>query len=166
MTISFDELRRSAGIDQLAEPDSHFDSITHQVPLRIIEEQMDVETRMLCGERGKTWDNRADSKARGRTHPQQSTKIPALANAVFRLIQGPEDAFDAGKKLGRPSPSVRPRECYVKAAECRGASRSAMIREAWDCDKPHSRAAAESCPASRPACTASARVCLSRHQST
>src|SRR5882762_7497157 len=78
-----DELRRSAGIDQLAQPDSHIDRITHQVPPRILEQEMDVEIRMLCGEHGKTRDDRADSKARGRAHPQYSTKIPAPANAVF-----------------------------------------------------------------------------------
>jgi hypothetical protein len=66
---------------------------------RSFEKQVNVQIRILCRERGNTWDDRTEPKARGHTHPHQSAQIPAPTNAVFRLIEGPQDRLDASQKL-------------------------------------------------------------------
>src|ERR1700676_426927 len=94
-----DEFRRGARINQPAQPNRHIHCIAHQVPPHVLEQEMDVQIRILRCERGNTRNDRAESKARGRTYPQQSAQIPTPANTVFRLIEGPQDGLDASQKL-------------------------------------------------------------------
>ena len=51
-------------------------------------------------ERSETRNGIADPKACRHAHPEQTTKVPALADAIFRLIQRSEDGVHACKKLG------------------------------------------------------------------
>src|ERR1700732_3566605 len=76
--------------------------------------QVNVESRMLCCERGKTRDDRVKSKARGHAHPQQSAQITVPANAMFCLIQRREDRLYAREELGA---RLRRHDCTSTARE-------------------------------------------------
>ena len=59
-----------------------------------------MEVRMASRERGQAGDDSANAEARRHAHPQQATKLAALANAVLSLIERGKDRLHPCEKLG------------------------------------------------------------------
>src|SRR5712671_1561045 len=97
-------------------------------------------------ERSETRNGIADPKACRHAHPEQTTKVPALADAMFRLIQRSEDGLTRARNSAPASVNATARVVRERSRTPRSVSSSAMIRETWDCERPHSRAAAEKLP--------------------
>jgi hypothetical protein len=59
-----------------------------------------MKIRVPSRERGQAGDDIANAEAGRHAHPQQASKLAALANAVLRLIESGEDRLHASEKLG------------------------------------------------------------------
>jgi hypothetical protein len=88
----------------------------------------------------------ADTEACRHAHPDNAAKLTTFADAVLRLVQSGKNGFNPRQKFPPASVGTTARVVRDSSLTPSSASRSAMAREACDCDSPHSRAAAEKLP--------------------
>ncbi len=55
---------------------------------------------MLGHETGQIRNDGMDAETGGHAHPQQAAQIAALADALFRVVEGGENDLDPGQELG------------------------------------------------------------------
>ena len=65
---------------------------------------MDMQIRMSLDEGGEARYHVANAKARRHAHPKEAAQIPALANAVLRLIECREDGLRSAPETLRRLP--------------------------------------------------------------
>ena len=142
-----DELRGGCRVRQSAEPYGDVDRVPDEIVPPVAQLKLDTQVRVPLGECGEARYHVADAESWSAC---SSVRARAVRRPRERCAPPHPSAARIGSIRARNSPpasvGTTARVVRDNSLTPSSASRSATMREAWDWDRPHSRAAAEKLP--------------------